>query len=353
MSIQTRQSQPRSRLIWISGVLMFCGVVVVARAAYMQLVTEDFYLRAGNERFLREVPIATTRGMITDRNGEPLAVSSPVESIWVNPKELLTDAKRVPELAKALNLQVDELTLRLAQKKDKQFMYLRRHMNPDDAKEIIDKDIPGVYSSREFRRFYPHREVMSQVLGFTNLDEHGVEGIELAFDDWLTGTPGMQKIIRDNRGRIVENVDLIKDAENGKDLTLTIDRRIQYLAYSELKKAILKHEARAGSAVVLDIATGEILAMVNYPSYNPNSRTTISPSLRRNAAVTDVLEPGSTMKPFTVAAALEDGVDPNIMIPIEPNGYYIANRKITDTHYYGPIIDMRRLLFNIIWRYIH
>ena len=343
MKIQTRSTQPRTRLVWIVGVLLMCGTVVVARAAYMQLITEDFYQRAGDERFLREVPIATTRGMITDRNGEPLAVSSPVESIWVNPKELLLDAKRLPELAKSLNLPLDELTLKLAQKKDKQFMYLRRHMNPDAAKAVMDREIPGVYSSREFRRFYPHREVMAQVLGFTNLDEHGVEGMELVYDEWLTGTPGKQKIIRDRRGRIVENVDLIQAAENGKDLTLSIDRRIQYLAYSELKKTILAHKARAGSAVVLDIRTGEILAMVNYPSYNPNSRLNISPSLRRNTAVTDVLEPGSTMKPFTVAAALEDGVDPNIVIPTEPGGYRIANRRVTDTHYYGPV-DMRRLL---------
>lgn len=343
MKIQARSTQPRTRLVWIVGVLLLCGTVVVARAAYMQLITEDFYQRAGDERFLREVPIATTRGMITDRNGEPLAVSSPVESIWVNPKELLLDAKRLPELAKSLNLPLDELTLKLAQKKDKQFMYLRRHMNPDAAKAVMDHEIPGVYSSREFRRFYPHREVMAQVLGFTNLDEHGVEGMELAYDEWLTGTPGKQKIIRDRRGRIVENVDLIQAAENGKDLTLSIDRRIQYLAYAELKKTILTHKARAGSAVVLDIRTGEILAMVNYPSYNPNSRLNISPSLRRNMAVTDVLEPGSTMKPFTVAAALEDGVDPNIVIPTEPGGYRIANRRVTDTHYYGPV-DMRRLL---------
>jgi cell division protein FtsI (penicillin-binding protein 3) len=343
MKSQIRSTQPRTRLVWIAGILMCCGTVVVARAAYMQLITEDFYQRAGDERFLREVPIATTRGMITDRNGEPLAVSSPVESIWANPKELLLDAKRLPELAKALDMPLDELTLKLAQKKDKQFMYLRRHMNPDNANDVMDHEIPGVYSSREFRRFYPHREVMAHVLGFTNLDEHGVEGMELAYDEWLTGKPGKQKIIRDRRGRIVEKVDLIRPAVNGKDLTLSIDRRIQYLAYSELKKTIQTHKARAGSAVVLDVRTGEILAMVNYPSYNPNSRATISPSKRRNAAVTDVLEPGSTMKPFTVAAALEDGVDPNIVIPTEPGGYRVANRRVTDTHYYGPV-DMRRLL---------
>lgn len=338
-----RASQPRVRLGLIVGILLFCGVVVVARAAYMQLINDDRLQAAGDERFLREVTIATTRGMITDRNGEPLAVSSPVESLWVNPKELLVDAKRLPELARAVDLPVDELTLKLAQRKDKQFMYLRRHMNPDAAKAVLDLDIPGVYSSREFRRFYPHREVMAQVIGFTNLDERGIEGMEKAFDDWLTGTPGKQKIIRDRRGRVVENVDLIRPAENGKDLVLSIDRRIQYLAYSELKKTILQHRARSGTAVVLDVRTGEVLAMVNYPSYNPNSRENIPASRRRNAAVTDVLEPGSTMKPFTVAAALENGIDPDIVIPTGPGKYRIANRYISDVHDYGPV-TLRRLL---------
>ncbi|MFM6987897.1 MAG: peptidoglycan D,D-transpeptidase FtsI family protein [Arenimonas sp.] len=338
-----RAGQPRVRLGLIVGILLFCGVVVVARAAYMQLIADDRLQAAGDERFLREVTIATTRGMITDRNGEPLAVSSPVESLWVNPKELLVDAKRVPELARAVGLPADELTLKLAQRKDKQFMYLRRHMNPDAAKAVLDLDIPGVYSSREFRRFYPHREVMAQVIGFTNLDEHGIEGMEKAFDDWLTGTPGKQKIIRDRRGRVVENVDLIRPAENGKDLVLSIDRRIQYLAYSELKKTVLQHQARSGTAVVLDVKTGEVLAMVNYPSYNPNSRENIPPSRRRNAAVTDVLEPGSTMKPFTVAAALENGIDPDIVIPTGPGKYRIANRYISDVHDYGPV-TLRRLL---------
>ncbi len=338
-----RAGQPRARLGLIVGILLFCGTVVVARAAYMQLIADDRLQAAGDERFLREVTIATTRGMITDRNGEPLAVSSPVESLWVNPKELLVDAKRVPELARAVGLPADELTLKLAQRKDKQFMYLRRHMNPDAAKAVLDLDIPGVYSSREFRRFYPHREVMAQVIGFTNLDEHGIEGMEKAFDDWLTGTPGKQKIIRDRRGRVVENVDLIRPAENGKDLVLSIDRRIQYLAYSELKKTVLQHQARSGTAVVLDVKTGEVLAMVNYPSYNPNSRENIPPSRRRNAAVTDVLEPGSTMKPFTVAAALENGIDPDIVIPTGPGKYRIANRYISDVHDYGPV-TLRRLL---------
>ena len=336
MRSASRASQPRTRLVLIVGVLLMCGTVVVARAAYMQLWAEDKLQAAGDERFLREVTIATTRGMITDRNGEPLAVSSPVESVWVNPKELMADGKRVPELAKALDIPVQTLTRKLAQKKDKQFMYLRRHMNPDDAKAVVDLGIHGVYSSREFRRFYPHREVMAQLIGTTNLDEHGVEGLEKVFDDWLTGTPGKQKIIRDRRGRIVENIDLIRPAENGKDLVLSIDRRIQYLAYSELKRGVIDTRAKAGTAVVLDVRTGEVLAMVSYPSFNPNARSGVRPETRRNKAVTDVVEPGSTMKPLTVAAALEAGkITPETIFNTNPGWIPNGKYRTTDTHNYG------------------
>ena len=332
----SRASQPRTRLVWIVGVLLLCGCVVVARAAFMQLWADDKLQAAGDERFLREVTIATTRGMITDRNGEPLAVSSPVESVWVNPKEVMADGKRVPELAKALDIPLESLTRKLAQKKDKQFMYLRRHMNPDDAKAVIDLGIHGVYSSREFRRFYPHREVMAQLIGTTNLDEHGLEGLEKVFDDWLTGTPGKQKIIRDRHGRIVENVDLIRPAENGKDLVLSIDRRIQYLAYSELKQGVIDTRAKAGTAVVLDVRTGEVLAMVSYPSFNPNARSGVRPETRRNKAVTDVVEPGSTMKPLTVAAALEAGkITPETLFNTNPGWIPNGKYRTTDTHNYG------------------
>lgn len=339
----SRAGLQRTRLFWIAGALVLCGGAVVARAAYMQLITDDFYQSRGNERFLREVTIATTRGMITDRNGEPLAVSSPVESIVVNPMVLASDSRNVRRLAAALGMPEADLIRRLAQKHGKQFMYVRRHMNPDDARAVVALGIPGVRSEREFRRFYPHREVMAQVVGFTDLDERGMEGMELAFDDWLTGEPGRQKVILDRDRRIVENVDLIRPASNGKDLVLSIDRRIQYLAYSELRKSIRDNDARAGSAVVLDVSNGEVLAMVNYPSFNPNARAAVPPSLRRNAAVTDVLEPGSTIKPFTVAAALEDGIDPNMLIPTGPGKLQVAGHFISDTHDYGPV-DMRRLL---------
>jgi len=314
---------PRHRLVVLGGVLGVCCAVLVARAAHLQVISEEFYQQQGDARFLREIPIATSRGMITDRNGEPLAVSSPVESIWANPKELLQHPDRLPELAGALSIPLDVLTRRVSERADKEFVYLRRHLNPDVADAITELGVPGVYSQREFRRFYPHGEVLAHVLGFTNIDDKGQEGLELAFDGWLTGKEGRQRVIRDRRGRIVENVDLVEAAEPGKDLALSIDRRIQYLAYRELKAALIETGATSGSIVVLDVPTGEVLAMVNQPSYNPNSRVGADGESRRNRAVTDILEPGSVMKAFTVAAALESGkFTPDT--PIETSPGYIS-----------------------------
>ena len=312
---------PRKRLMVVGGVLAACCGVLVARAAHLQVISEEFYQQQGDARFLREVPIATSRGMITDRNGEPLAVSSPVESIWANPKELLVHPDRLPELATALQIPLDVLTRRVSERADKEFVYLRRHLNPDVAEEITALGIPGVYSQREFRRFYPHGEVLAHVLGFTNIDDRGQEGLELAFNEWLTGKEGSQRVIRDRRGRIVENVDLVEAAEPGKDLVLSIDRRIQYLAYRELKAALIETGATSGSVVVLDVPTGEVLAMVNQPSYNPNSRVGADAESRRNRSVTDVVEPGSVMKTLTLAAGLEAGkFTPESLIPTAP-GY--------------------------------
>ena len=206
----------RGRLALIVGALGLCSFSLVGRAAYVQLINNDFYQRQGDARFLREIPIPTSRGMITDRNGEPVAVSSPVESVWGNPQELLKFPERLPELAKALGVPADHLTNRLSQRADKEFIFLKRRINPDEARRILDHRIPGVFSQREFRRFYPQGEAMAHVLGFTNIDDQGQEGLELAFDEWLRGTPGAKKVIRDNRGRIVENVDLIRAAQPGK-----------------------------------------------------------------------------------------------------------------------------------------
>jgi cell division protein FtsI (penicillin-binding protein 3) len=274
--------------------------------------------------------------MITDRNGEPLAVSSPVESIWGNPQELLKHPDRLPQLAQALGVPVDQLTRKLGQRSDKEFVYLKRRINPDEAKGILALDIPGVSSQREFRRFYPQGEVLSQVLGFTNIDDRGQEGIELAFDDWLRGTPGIQKVIRDRRGRIVENVDLVRPAAPGHDLTLSIDRRIQYLTYRELKRALLETGASSASAVVLDIATGEVLAMANLPTFNPNAVDGSHRDAHRNRAVTDVVEPGSTMKPVTIAAGLAMGVvTPDTLIDTNPGWMPNGRYRTTDTSNHG------------------
>lgn len=298
----------RGRLALVGAALGLCSVTLIGRAAYVQLINSDFYQRQGEARYLRELPIATSRGMITDRNGEPLAVSTPVESIWVNPQELLRSPDRIPQLAQALELPVDELTAKLSQKADKEFMYLKRRINPDKAHAVVALGIPGVFSQREFRRFYPQGEAMAHVLGFTNIDDRGQEGLELAFDSWLRGKPGAKRVIRDRKGAIVESIDLVKPAQPGKDLTLSIDRRIQFLAYKELRNALVENKAAGGSIVIMDVATGEILAMVNLPTYNPNAVNGVNPDVRRNRAVTDLVEPGSTMKPLTISTALKAGV---------------------------------------------
>lgn len=333
---RSQQFDLRRRLMLVGGTLALCSVALLARALDLQVVDNEFYQRQGAARFLREIPIATSRGMITDRNGEPLAVSSPVESIWGNPQELLKAPQRLPQLAEALGMPLDELSRRLSQRADKEFMYLKRRINPDEAHKILSLDIPGVASQREYRRFYPQGESMAHVLGFTNIDDRGQEGLELAFDDWLRGTPGAKRVIRDRRGRIVENVDLVRAAQPGHDLTLSIDRRIQYLTHRELRNAINQFGASSGSAVVLDVATGEVLAMVNLPTFNPNAVGSSPRDAHRNRAVTDLFEPGSTMKPLTVAAALEAGViTPSSLFNTNPGSIANGRYRTTDTHNYG------------------
>ncbi|CTP92513.1 peptidoglycan D,D-transpeptidase FtsI family protein [Xanthomonas graminis] len=331
---KTGRNRPRSnfnlrgRLVLVGAALSLCSVTLIGRAAYVQIINSDFYQRQGEARYLRELPIATSRGMITDRNGEPLAVSTPVESIWVNPQELLRNPDRIPQLAQALELPSDELAAKLSQKSDKEFMYLKRRINPDKAHAVVALGIPGVFSQREFRRFYPQGEAMAHVLGFTNIDDRGQEGLELAFDEWLRGKPGSKRVIRDRKGAIVESIDLVKPAEPGKDLTLSIDRRIQFLAYKELRNALAQNNAAGGSIVVMDVATGEIMAMVNLPTYNPNSVTGVNSDARRNRAVTDLVEPGSTMKPLTISTALKAGVVTKDTL-IDTNPGYMAVGRFT------------------------
>jgi len=326
----------RTRLAWVGGVMGLAALALVARAVDLQFIDRDFYQAQGDQRFLREVPIATTRGMITDRNGEPLAISTPVESIWGNPEELAEHADKYPQLATALGIPLADLKDNLDKHAGKEFVYLRRHMDPDSAEAVVALGIPGIYAQREYKRYYPLGEVMAHILGFTNVDDHGQEGVELAFDDWLSGTPGAKKVIRDLHGRFVENVDLVKPAVPGRDLALSIDRRLQYLSYKELAEAIRKNKAEAGTAVIMDVRNGEILAMVNLPSYNPNARTDNRPSAHRNRAVTDVTEPGSVMKAFTIASALETGlVTPDTKFDTNPGTMELSGHTIHDTHNHG------------------
>ncbi|QCO68810.1 penicillin-binding protein 2 [Luteimonas yindakuii] len=336
----------RARLLLVGGGLGLVALVLIGRAIDLQLIDNAFYQQKADSRFLRELPIATSRGMITDRNGEPLAISTPVASLWANPQELVKHPERITELAGAIGQDPDQLARAVAQRADKEFMYLpgQRRIHPASAQKIVALNIPGVFSQREFRRFYPQGEALAHVLGFTNIDDRGQEGIELAFDEWLRGHPGAQKVIRDRRGRIVENVDLVRPAQPGKDLTLSIDRRIQYLAHRELRNAIVASGASAGSSVILDVATGEVLAMANLPAYNPHVLGSTDREARRNRAVTDLIEPGSTIKPLTVAAGLEAGtIRPETRIDTNPGWIPNGRYRTSDFRNYG-VLDVTGVL---------
>jgi cell division protein FtsI (penicillin-binding protein 3) len=250
---------------------------------------------------------------------------------------VLENADRIPDLAAALGVDAGELKERLAQRSDREFVYLRRQMPPEAAQSVLDLDIPGVNAQREYRRYYPSGEVTSHVLGFTNIDDHGQEGLELAFDDWLSGQPGAKRVIRDRMGHVVEDVEQVREPKPGKNLTLSIDRRIQFLAYNELKNALTEFDAASGSMVILDVPTGEVLAMVNLPTYNPNALGGSKFSDRRNRAVTDLIEPGSTIKPILMAAALSSGKYTPTSPLIDTTGghWFFQGHDIHDTHNYG------------------
>jgi cell division protein FtsI (penicillin-binding protein 3) len=335
VKLRTPPVNTRGRLYVVLMVLVLAATALIVRAVDLQVVRKNFYQQQGDARFLREVPIPVSRGTVFDRNGEPLAVSTPVESVWCDPGAVLEQPERIPELAKALGVDAAALKQKLEQHQDREFLYLKRQLNPDDAQAILALGIAGVSSQREYKRFYPGGEVTAHVLGVTNIDDRGQEGLELSFDDWLAGKPGAKRVIRDNKGNIVENVELVREPRPGRDLTLSIDRRIQYLAYRDLKAAIIDHHAKSGSMVVLDATNGEILAMVNQPSYNPNAPAA-DPAYRRNRAVTDVVEPGSTMKPFTIATALQSGKwTPDTPIDTNPGTFVLAGHIIRDVTNHG------------------
>ncbi len=308
------------------------------RALDIQVINQAFLRQQGDARQLRIVPISAHRGDVYDRNGEPLAISTPVDSIWVNPKEIKADLGRLVELAGALNINKANLKNKITKNINKEFVYVLRQVPPAVGLKIKNLGIPGVYLLREYKRFYPAGEVTSHILGFANVDDKGQEGLELAYDDWLSGEAGAKKVIRDRLGQVIEDVERLRPAEPGQPIYLSIDRRIQYLAYQSLKSAVKEQKAIAGSAVVLDVHTGEVLAMVNQPSFNANDRSQLRPGVYRNRSVTDVFEPGSTMKPFTIAAALETGRwHPKDNVHTEPGYYKVQGSTIKDMRNYGKI----------------
>lgn len=328
---------PWRRIVVLALVLGAVGLLTW-RAVYLQVVTRDFLRYQGDARHLRVVAIPAHRGMITDRGGEPLAISTPVHSVWANPQELGMQRGQLGRLARELGLEMDALQRLLAERATREFVYLKRQVNPDVAARVMELAIPGVFLQREYKRYYPAGEVAAHVVGFTDIDDTGREGIELAYDDWLSGEPGAKRVIKDRLGRIVEDVESIRPARPGKDLALSIDRRVQYLAYRELKQAMAEHDARSGSLVVLDVTTGEVLAMVNQPSYNSNNRRRVRGERLRNRAVTDVFEPGSTVKPFTVAAALTSGqYHPHSPVDTAPGFLRVGPDLVRDMHDYGAL----------------
>jgi cell division protein FtsI (penicillin-binding protein 3) len=341
-----RRQRPdtRKRLVLVVGVLAAASLGRIARAGDLQVVHQAVLQKQGDARFLRDVPIPVSRGTIYDRNGVPLAVSTPMLSLWANPDELLQHTDRIPELARALGVNAVDLARKLETRNGREFVYLRRLMPPEAAKAVLALDIPGVNAQREYKRYYPEGAATAHVLGFTNVDDHGQEGLELAYDGWLAGKPGEKRVIRDRLGHVVENVEQIKAPVPGHDLTLSIDSRIQYLAYQALTEAIVKRNAASGSMVILDPRNGEILAMVNVPSYNPNDLDNSNPGQRRNRAVTDVTEPGSTMKPFTITTALESGKwTPTTPVNTNPGAFTLDGHLIRDDRNNG-LIDVSHVI---------
>lgn len=314
-------------------VILLTGLAgLLGRGVYLQGIHEDFLQKKGNARYSRVIEVSAHRGMISDRNGEPLAVSTPVESVWASPPDVEADKRQIKKLAQILGMDSNEVKARLSDT-SRDFVYLKRLLPPDQVERVVSLNLPGVSLQREYRRYYPAGEEAAQTLGFTGLDDIGQEGMEFALQDQLAGKPGSQRVIRDNRGSIVEDAGSLHPSKPGKDVVLSLDSKIQHIAYRELENAIKQHRAKAGAVVVLDSRSGEVLALANYPGYNPNNRNNTSSKAMRNRAIADLFEPGSTLKPFTIGTAIENGmVRPNTVINTEHGVFTVSNRKIHDSH---------------------
>ena len=331
--------QYRARMRFVMGTMLLIGIGLVARAVDLQLLDDGFLEGQGDARFTRVATLYANRGNIYDRNGEALAASMPVDTVWAVPREVMKAADQIQPLAEALNREETWLKQVLTSNLERDFLYLVRHMRPSDAAQVAALKVPGVYLQREYTRFYPAGEVTGHLLGFTKkYEDIGQEGLELAYDRWLGAEVGKKRIIQDRYGRVVQDVESIRSPRPGSDLVTSIDLRIQYLAYRELKAAVQEHRAKAASLIVLDIETGEILAMVNQPSYNPNDREQVAPSRYRNRAATDIFEPGSSIKPFVAAAGLASGrYHANTLIDTSPGYVTVGVHRIPDKQNLGPI----------------
>jgi cell division protein FtsI (penicillin-binding protein 3) len=340
VEFEAPQFRLRTRLL--TALLGAMAVALLGRALQLQVFDRQFITRQADMRHARTAPMIAHRGLILDRFNEPLAVSSPVDSVWVNPPVVAESPDGIAKLAAELKLNRQWLEQRITSNLDRDFIYVERHINPDKAARIRALGIPGVSFLREYKRFYPNGEVTSHLLGFTNLDEAGQEGLELAYDRSLAGKDGQKRVIQDGRGRVIQEVEVLRAPVQGVDLVTSIDLRVQYLAYRELKAAMREYNAHAGTVIVLDIATGEVLAMVNQPSFNPNDRMQFDVARFRNRAVTDIFEPGSSVKPFFLAAALESGrYRPDSTVVAMP--FQVGSRLIRDHHDLGTI-DLGQVL---------
>ena len=328
----------RIRLIVVFALLLAAGVALAGRAVQLQLLQHRFLAGEGAARFTRVAAISAHRGTITDRYGEPLAVSTPVDSVWANPQDLAGNTEQLRLLARAMHADPLELVRRVSTGLDREFLYLARQLQPADARKVRELNISGVNLSREYRRYYPAGEVTGHLLGFTDVDDTGQEGAELAFDHWLGGEDGAKRVIQDSEGNKVEDIESIRAVRPGRELALSIDLRLQYLAYRELKAAIRDNRASSGSAVIIDVRSGEVLAMANQPAYNPNDRSQLNPAAYRNRAATDLFEPGSSIKPFFVAAGLASGrFQADSIIDTSPGFLQVGTSIIHDEHNLGPI----------------
>lgn len=336
----------RWRFYCIIFFLLLIVVLLSLRVGYLTIFNRAFLLKQGNSRILRTMAVPAYRGMIMDRRGEPLAVSTPVDSVWINPQDFPDTSENAAALGKLLRISSHEINQLVSNNSDREFVYVKRNVNPDISKEVSQLSIPGVYLQRAYRRFYPEGEVISHVIGFTNVDDKGQEGLELVYNDWLQGAPGVQRVLKDLYGNVVAVLDTVHDSKSGHDLVLSIDERLQFLAYQVLKSTVAKYRAASGSVVILDPKTGEILAMVNQPSYNPNRRQDQDFGQFRNRAVTDMFEPGSTMKAFSVANALESGkYTPHTLINTNPGWLLLGhNRVYDDKHRNNGVLTVTQVL---------